>query len=94
MKEKAGDDEGKGRWQETEEDGMEGDGMEGDGMESNGKRRNWRSMTFFSLRSDVAKHQRHHNDVDMQSSAGDSLLLKMAGLPKMGRKETTMSEAR
>jgi hypothetical protein len=27
----------------------------------------------------------------MQSSAGDSLLLKMAGLPKMGWKETTMS---
>jgi hypothetical protein len=58
--------------------------MEGDGMESNGKRRNWRSITFFSLKSDV----------DMQSSAGDLLLLKMAGLPKMGWKETTISEAR
>ena len=68
--------------------------MEGDGMKSNGKRRNWRSITFFSLKSDVAKHQQYHNDVDMQSSAGDPLLLKMAGLPKMGRKETTMSEAR
>jgi hypothetical protein len=39
--------------------------MEGDGMENNGKRRNWRSITFFSLKGDVAKHQQHHNDVDM-----------------------------
>jgi hypothetical protein len=28
----------------------------------------------------------------MQSLAGDPLLLKMAGLPNMGWKETTMSE--